>query len=366
MLRAKLRRNRRRRTGAFRIAFLARVPDPGMLERVGFYSADIKALRAAGAEVLPVTRLRRLPWRADAYFVWWWTHALPVVVWGRLTRRPVLITGTMHWGASAEDDGYAHRPWYQRQVMAWSVRLATRNLCVSRCEMDGMARGLGGTNFSYYPHSVELPALDEAGRSDRVEELFATVKEAVLVLSMSWSGARNLRRKCIYELVEAFELVADRGVEAHLVLCGNRGDGEQTLRERVATSRHSAKVHFLGEITEPEKGHLFRRADVMASPSRFEGFGVAIAEAAALGVPVLTSPVGAVPEVLGDGAVFCDGADVEDIALGLWRLAADAGLRTDVARRGRAAAGRFTQAAKNELTRDYLREYVGFADASGT
>lgn len=349
---------RGRATRQARVVFFARVPEPEMLRTVHFYRADIEALEAVGLLVEPVNRLRRVPLRADAYFVWWWTHALPIAVLGRLTRRPVFITGTMHWDAGPAEGGFAYRPFLQRAVIALSARLASKNLCVTIRELELMREGLPGCEFAYYPHAVESTPAPDLRATPRIERLIADLKDSMVVLNISWSEARNLRRKCVFEVIAGFEILADSVGDVQLILCGNHGDGVPALQARVRSSRHRERIHFLGQVTNEERARLYALADVMASPSRYEGFGVAIAEAAAAGVAVLTSPVGAVPEVLGSGAQLCDGTDPDDVARGLKLLTGDHDYRIRLAAAGRSAVSRFSQEQKVNRTRELLSTYV--------
>ena len=57
-----------------------------------------------------------------------------------------------------------------------------------------------------------------------------------------------------------------------------------------------------------------QKCGIYLQPTKFEGFGLAILEAMSCGAPIITSPVGAVPEVVGQSAVFCDGKDPRSIA----------------------------------------------------
>ena len=85
-----------------------------------------------------------------------------------------------------------------------------------------------------------------------------------------------------------------------------------------------------------------RAAQFAAQPSLHEGFGLPALEAMAAGTPVLAGRAGAMPEVCGDAALYCDPESEDDIARGLLALAADPPLRARLAAAGRARARVFS------------------------
>lgn len=86
------------------------------------------------------------------------------------------------------------------------------------------------------------------------------------------------------------------GLEAKLVL---RVAGE-AVRGQAATPRAS-NIEYLGWLTQAQIAGQLERADVLAMPSRWEGFGLAALEAMRAGKPVIASAVGGLPEVVVDG-----------------------------------------------------------------
>lgn len=87
---------------------------------------------------------------------------------------------------------------------------------------------------------------------------------------------------------------------------------------------------------------LLADADILAVPSRWEGFGLAAAEGLAAGVPVVASDVDGLREVVGDAGILVPPEDRGALRAALARLAGDSALRSALGRRGRArAAERF-------------------------
>ncbi len=72
-----------------------------------------------------------------------------------------------------------------------------------------------------------------------------------------------------------------------------------------------------GHRSDEEVVALLRHCAVMVYPSTYEGFGLPVVEAMALGVPVVTSRVSSLPEAAGGAAVLVDPYDVESIARGI-------------------------------------------------
>lgn len=81
------------------------------------------------------------------------------------------------------------------------------------------------------------------------------------------------------------------GIPATLTWAG-AGPLEHELREQAAQLRVEEYVHLLGHVPPTELDDVFASANVFIAPTRFETFGVAIAEALAQGLPVVTSGVG--------------------------------------------------------------------------
>jgi glycosyltransferase involved in cell wall biosynthesis len=108
--------------------------------------------------------------------------------------------------------------------------------------------------------------------------------------------------------------------------------GQGPLRDLAAPPN----VRWLGTVEDVAP--YLARADVVAIPSRWEGFGLAAVEAMAAGAPVVASAVDALPHVLGDAALLVPPADPIALAEALARALSDPG---DLSAKGRARAQAF-------------------------
>lgn len=105
-----------------------------------------------------------------------------------------------------------------------------------------------------------------------------------------------------------------------------------------------ASVLRLRDIDRGTIAALIANARMLLMPSLAEGFGLPVAEAMALGTPVITSAGGALEETAGGAALLVDPSDIDAIAGAIRRLVDDEGLRRELAARGLRNAGRFTPA----------------------
>lgn len=261
-----------------------------------YYRQDIEALRALGHEVVVCNRYRDIPLRFDAMYVWWWTYALVPVLFARLLGRPNLVTGVYNFRFENKSHGadYYARPWYQRLLIRLATKLTDANLFVSEREFKEVPAYFKLKRSYYFPCAVG-------------EEYFAanqaTMSRAGL-LNIAWSGTENLKRKGVWDILEAMRLLKERGVEVSLTLAGKRGEAYPELQRRIAELGLEASVQAVGEITLQEKLSLYGRTKLYLQPSYFEGFGLATAEAMAAGCCVITCDVGEVRNVVGDGGLY--------------------------------------------------------------
>ena len=115
-------------------------------------------------------------------------------------------------------------------------------------------------------------------------------------------------RKNLGTLVEAFALLGD--TDLSLVVVGGKGWGEQPQLDRRGIVR-------MGRVSDEQLARLYRGADAVIYPSRFEGFGMPITEAMASGAPVVASSHESMDEAAGDAAVRADPESPQAIASGI-------------------------------------------------
>lgn len=155
-------------------------------------------------------------------------------------------------------------------------------------------------------------------------------------------------KKNLYRLLEAFTL---SGVKLKLLLAGPLGwlyDEVTALLDQLGGRTlvpARRQVRWLGYLPRMHLAALMQCARFFAFPSIYEGFGLPVAEAMQLGVPVLTSAAGGLAEVAGDAAMIVDPLDVAKMARQIRVLAADADLRRELALRGPAQAAQFSHEA---------------------
>lgn len=119
--------------------------------------------------------------------------------------------------------------------------------------------------------------------------------------------------KNIERIVEAFNKVRNKGYDYQLVICGKKGWLYEDIFNKVKELKLENEVIFTDYVTDEELEVLYKNTKLFVFPSLYEGFGFPPIEAMARKVPVLTSREGALPEVVGDAAIFCDAYNVEDI-----------------------------------------------------
>lgn len=145
------------------------------------------------------------------------------------------------------------------------------------------------------------------------------------------------RRKNVPTLVSAFDRLAERHPEVHLVVAGSMGD-DATMVDEALTSASPftrSRVHLLGRVDDDTAAWILRRAEVLAYPSLDEGFGFPLLEAMACDVPIVASDAGSIPEIAGDAALLVSPSDVDGLARAL-----DEALANDATRRRLIDTGR--------------------------
>jgi glycosyltransferase involved in cell wall biosynthesis len=137
-------------------------------------------------------------------------------------------------------------------------------------------------------------------------------------------------------LIRALGLLAVRGLDWRAVIAGD-GDAAP-YRAEVDRLGLAARVSFPGWLGEAEAHTHLSRAALLVLPSEAEGLPMAVVEAFAWGVPVVSTPVGSTPDILHDGVegLMIPVGDAGALAEALQRLVADPDMRRKLGANARA------------------------------
>jgi glycosyltransferase involved in cell wall biosynthesis len=143
-------------------------------------------------------------------------------------------------------------------------------------------------------------------------------------------------RKNVGALLDAYgRLRSRRDGVPRLTLAGRVTPAASAWLDTATRNPLAAHVDVLGYVPDDHRRGLLESASMLVLPSWNEGFGLPVLEALALELPVVVSNRGALPEVAGDAALYCDPADPDSLSDAIASVLDD-----PAAAERRAAAGR--------------------------
>ena len=173
-------------------------------------------------------------------------------------------------------------------------------------------------------------------------------------------------RKQLPLLIESFaDAVRSGGADLTLVIAGaphtNNPVVFPPLDDAIRASGIGDRIRLLGRVSEDDKRFLLRHAQMMVSPSIYEGFGLPALEAMASGVAVVVANRTSLPEIVGDGGILLE-PNRNAFASTIARLASSPDELTDLRRRGLARARIFTWAKTANATVNVYRHVLGLPE----
>ncbi len=254
--------------------------------------------------------------------------------------------------------------WHVNQVSPaylFAGPLPARIVSVSRAALQPAAwRGAAMARSAVVPNGIDiqrfrLPTVEERARA---KESLGLRDELTIV-----TVARLEPLKCVDVVIRAAAL---SGVAPTIIVVGDAtgysgGDGYAQSLKRLAAEL-DVDVRFLGNRSDVAE--VLWAGDLFAFMSRWEAFGLVLAEASATGLPVVCANSGGCAEVVVDGVtgVLVEPDDVAGCGAAIARLAGDAALRDSMASAGRRhAEGNFDVSTLGSRLLPHYLELAGIA-----
>jgi len=156
-------------------------------------------------------------------------------------------------------------------------------------------------------------------------------------------------RKNLGTLLDAYAaLRADSPDIPRLRIAGRAPPSAADWLRRIAEPPLAGSVEYVGYVPDDRRRALFQGASILVVPSWHEGFGLPVLEAMALGVPVVTSDRGALPEVTGGAGLLVRPDQPAAFAAAIRRVLREDGLAEACVHRGlaRVAALSWSESAR--------------------
>jgi glycosyltransferase involved in cell wall biosynthesis len=150
-------------------------------------------------------------------------------------------------------------------------------------------------------------------------------------------------RKNITKLLTAYEtLPAALRRNYPLVLAGQLGWKSELIKNALHRGMARGDVHQLGYLSNQQLCYLYSGARAFVYPSLYEGFGLPLIEAQTFGVPVVTSNLSCMPEIVGDSGILVNPQDEIEISTAMLKIIEDDSLHGELSQKAYINAARYS------------------------
>ncbi len=282
-------------------------------------------LPGRGIEVVVVTfdTVRHLPW-GIRHMVYMWkllkasfgsdlifaqdpvSVGLPAVIVGKVMRKKIWIrvAGDYAWEQSAQrfgvEDGidefqkinYLWRVEFLRGLQKFSVRNADKIITPSKYFRDLVSKWTSGrTPVEHIYNGIELPK-DLPARAKARDNLKISQEKKIIV-----SAGRLVPWKGFFGLTNVVEKISKEYPSIHLYILGDGPDREK-LQKKIEELEIERYVTLTGSQSRSDMFQYLVSADIFVLNTSFESFSFQVVEAMHAGVPVITTNIGSLPELV--------------------------------------------------------------------
>jgi glycosyltransferase involved in cell wall biosynthesis len=226
--------------------------------------------------------------------------------------------------------------WFSRNFLEWSTGFAVKNaakvIAVSESTKKDIIKfyKVDARNITVVHHGYESVAQAPGLLNGKVIAGQGPALQKPYILFLSTLQPR----KNLQGLIQAFKELKKENPELQhkLVVVGKPGWKFEPILK--AIKENSDNLVYLNYISNADRFLVLKNSELLVLPSFYEGFGMQILEAFALGVPVATSNVSSMPEVAGEAAVYFDPHNITEIKTAIKNVLSDKSLAEGLRQKG--------------------------------
>ncbi|MCX6731769.1 MAG: glycosyltransferase family 4 protein [Candidatus Parcubacteria bacterium] len=179
------------------------------------------------------------------------------------------------------------------------------------------AKEMGAKNVEVVPNGVNVEKF-----KSQISNLKSNDDKILITVS------RLVKKNAVGDIIEALKFLPEN---IKLWIIGN-GPKEKNLKSQISNLKINDRVKFFGEVSQNDLPKYLSQADIFVRPSLSEGLGTAFLEAMAVGLPVIATRVGGIPDFLKDNetGLFCEINNPKSIAEKVKILLENEGLRNKI------------------------------------
>lgn len=161
------------------------------------------------------------------------------------------------------------------------------------------------------------------------------------ILTVPGTFAKRKNVRCLLKAYSTFP--KDVRDKHKLVVVGREKGAEWPLVQRDIFSLGLGRdVILTGAVSHEDLVALYRHTEVLVHPTLYEGFGLPVLEAMAIGTPVVATDRASVPEIAGDAAFLVNPNDPEELARAMAKVIENAEIRREMREKGLSRAKLFS------------------------
>ncbi len=236
--------------------------------------------------------------------------------WGGLVAvSSKLLVGLPYLLSLQEGDSFADIDRRTRFIRPWFLQIFREAKVVQAIStfLDKWGRRMGfrGSITRVIPNGVDVETFAKQISDEHISGVrhsFGFSADAFILVTTS----RLVKKNGVQDVIDALAKLPSNGC---FVICGF-GELESMLKDRVRELHLESRVKFLGSVSHENLPEVIRSSDAFIRPSLSEGLGNSFLEAMAVGVPVIGTMVGGIPDFLVDGQTgfACRPSNPESVA----------------------------------------------------